>query len=111
MHINIPGGGEKAVQLIPIGDIAQKDEFQRIKEISANDIVIAHGVQPALAGIKPENTGGFGDIGKIEKYYRQNEVRGLVQPFTELNDVLIDMGVAKNKLFNFDFNLNLLDQE
>lgn len=111
MHINIPNGGEKAVQLIPIGDISQKDEFQRIKEISANDIVIAHGVQPALAGIKPENTGGFGDIGKIEKYYRQNEVRGLVQPFNELNDVLIDMGVAKNNLFGFDFNLNLLDQE
>jgi PBSX family phage portal protein len=102
MYINIPGGKEKAVQVIPIGDISQKDEFSRVKEISANDIIVGHGVPPILAGMKPDNPGGFGDIEKIERFYRAREVPALVHPFIELNDLL-----PKSKQFKFDFTSDL----
>ncbi|GAA4649039.1 phage portal protein [Kistimonas scapharcae] len=88
MYINIPGGKEKAVQLIPVGDISQKDEFERIKNISADDVVVAHRVPPALAGIKPDNNGGFGDIEKIKGVYVETEVMPMAQPFEDLNSQL-----------------------
>lgn len=101
MYLNIPNGDKDAVKLIPVGDIGQKDEFEKIKNISKQDILIAHGMQPALAGMAPENTGGFGDITKIQLFYRQNEVRAIVQPFQELNDQLGFLA------FDFDFNAGI----
>lgn len=101
MYLNIPNGDKDAVKLIPVGDIGQKDEFEKIKNISKQDILIAHGMQPALAGMAPENTGGFGDIAKIQLFYRQNEVRAVVMPFMELNDQL------GQPLFQFDFNAGI----
>lgn len=101
MFINIPNGKEKAIQLIPVGDIAQKDEFERIKKISGDDILIGHGVQAGLSGMKPENIGGFGDLEKLEIFYRNNETRSHIQPFLELNEFL-----PKNKKFEFNFDIN-----
>ncbi|MDP2548887.1 phage portal protein [Oceanobacter sp. 4_MG-2023] len=101
MYMNIPGGDKDAVKLIPVGDIGQKDDFNQIKTVSKQDILIAHGMQPALAGMAPENTGGFGDIDKIQLFYRQNEVRAQVQPFVELNDQL------GQPVFQFDFNAGI----
>jgi PBSX family phage portal protein len=103
MYINIPNGKDKGVQVIPIGDTSQKDEFQRIKNISGDDIMLSHGVQPVLIGVKPENSGGFGDIEKTEKYYRKNEVPALVSPFLELNEHLTTV-----QKFAFDFDVNTL---
>lgn len=102
MYINIPNGKDKAVQIIPVGDISQKDEFERVKNISADDILIGHGVQPSLAAAKPNNTGGFGDIEKIERFYRRNDVPGLVFPFEELNEQL-----PAGKRFEFDFTAGM----
>ncbi len=97
MYLNIPGGDKDAVQIIPIGDISQKDEFERVKRISADDIVVGHGVPAQLAGMKPENVGGYGDIEKAGAWYRQSEVAALVHPFEELNEFL-----PGNKHFEFD---------
>ena len=99
VYINIPNGKEKAVQVIPVGDISQKDEFERIKNITADDVIVAHRIPPALAGLKPENVGGFGDIEKISVVYRDNEVRPKAIPFTELNRQLPRHA---HFVFNFD---------
>ncbi|WP_230413524.1 hypothetical protein [Zooshikella ganghwensis] len=64
LFLHIPGGNEHSIKIIPVGDVATKDEFERIKNISRNDIISAWRMPPALAGIMPENTGGFGDIEK-----------------------------------------------
>jgi len=98
MYVNIPNGNDKAVQIIPVGDISQKDEFERVKNISADDIIVAHGVPPVLAGMKPDNAGGFGDIEKSEGFYRRNEVSSLVQPYLELN--------AQLERFKFEFDFD-----
>jgi len=88
MFVNIPGGSEKAIQIIPVGDIATKDEFERVKNITRADVIAAWRMNPALAGIMPENSAGFGDIEKIDRVYTNNEIRPISQLFLQVNNSL-----------------------
>lgn len=88
LFVNIPGGSEKAIQIIPIGDIATKDEFERVKNITRNDVIAAWRMNPALAGVMPENAAGFGDIEKIDRVYTNNEIRPISQLFLQINNKL-----------------------
>lgn len=85
LSVNIPGGGDKAIQIIPVGDIATKDEFERIKNITCNDVIAARRMNPALAGCMPENAAGFGDLEKIDRVYMNNEIRPIRQFFMQVN--------------------------
>jgi PBSX family phage portal protein len=85
MFVNIPDGSDKAIQIIPVGDIATKDEFERVKNITRADVIAAWRMNPALAGIMPENAGGFGDIEKIDRVYTNNEIRPICQLFLQIN--------------------------
>ena len=88
MFVNIPGGAEKAIQIIPVGDFQAKDELEKVKNITRNDVIAAWRMNPALAGIIPENSAGFGDIEKIDRVYTSNEIRPICQLFNQLNDSL-----------------------
>ena len=88
MFVNIPNGKENAIQIIPVGDFQAKDELEKVKNITRNDVIAAWRMNPALAGIIPENSGGFGDIEKIDRVYTSNEIRPICQLFNQLNDVL-----------------------
>ncbi|KKD01396.1 phage portal protein [Photobacterium halotolerans] len=74
MFVNIPNGKEKGIQLIPVGDIATKDEFERIKNITAQDVLVSHRFPPGKGGIVPTNAAGFGDIEKVSREYARDEV-------------------------------------
>ena len=63
-------------------------------------MIVAHRIPPALAGLKPENAGGFGDIEKINKIYVENEIKPMAQPFQELNRQL-----PRHAQFRFNFEL------
>lgn len=97
MFLNIPGGRPDSVKIIPVGDIATKDEFERVKNITRNDIIAMHRVPPALSGIMPETNGGFGDIQKITDAYYENETKPNQSMFLELNERL-----PANKWIQFD---------
>lgn len=88
MFVNIPGGTEKAIQIIPVGDFQAKDELEKVKNITRNDVIAAWRMNPALAGIIPENSAGFGDIEKIDRVYTANEIRPICQIFDQVNDRL-----------------------
>lgn len=88
MFVNIPNGKENAIQIIPVGDFQAKDELEKVKNITRNDVIAAWRMNPALAGIIPENNGGFGDIEKIDRVYTSNEIRPICQLFNQVNDVL-----------------------
>lgn len=88
LFVNIPNGAEKAIQIIPVGDIATKDEFERVKNITRNDVIAAWRMNPALAGVMPENAAGFGDIEKIDRVYTNNEIRPISQLFMQVNERL-----------------------
>lgn len=72
--LNIPEGNDKSVQLIPISEVAAKDEFFNIKRITDEDINTAHRVPPVLMGITPKNAGGFGDPAKHATVFYKNEI-------------------------------------
>jgi PBSX family phage portal protein len=88
MFVNIPGGAKEAIQIIPVGDFQAKDELEKVKNITRNDVIAAWRMNPALAGIIPENSGGFGDIEKIDRVYTNNEIRPICQLFDQMNDSL-----------------------
>ncbi|WP_253249161.1 phage portal protein [Pseudomonas putida] len=88
MFVNIPNGGENAIKIIPVGDFQAKDELEKVKNITRNDIIAAWRMNPALSGIIPENTGGFGDIEKIDRVYTSNEIRPICQLFNQVNNTL-----------------------
>jgi PBSX family phage portal protein len=83
-----PNGKKDGVQVIPISEVAAKDEFLGIKNATRDDILAAHRVPPQLLGIVPNNTGGFGDIGKAATVFAKNELEPLQHRLAELNDWL-----------------------
>jgi PBSX family phage portal protein len=86
LYLNIgKSNAKEPVQIIPVGDIGTKDEFERIKNITRDEILSMHRMQPGLSGIMPETNGGFGDIEKIMKVYHELEIGALQQPFLEIN--------------------------
>ncbi|MQT93039.1 phage portal protein [Pseudomonas helleri] len=88
MFVNIPNGKENAIQIIPVGDFQAKDELEKVKNITRNDVIAAWRMNPALAGIIPENSAGFGDIEKIDRVYTSNEIRPICQLFDQVNKIL-----------------------
>lgn len=88
LYLNIPNGKKDSVQIIPVGDIATKDEFERIKNISRSETLAMWRMQPALSGMIPENTGGFGDITKIADVYFEYETVPMQDVFLQLNQYL-----------------------
>lgn len=88
LFLNIPGGKPDSVKIIPVGDIATKDEFERVKNLTRNDVLAMWRINGALAGILPENNSGFGDLDKITRNNYENEVVPMQQVFLQLNNVL-----------------------
>ncbi|WP_241908586.1 phage portal protein [Enterovibrio norvegicus] len=74
LFINIPNGKEKGIQLIPVGDIATKDDFERIKNITAQDVLVAHRFPGGKAGIIPQGNATFGDPTKVGLEYARDEI-------------------------------------
>lgn len=83
-----PGGKKEGMQVIPISEVAAKDEFWNIKNSTRDDQLAGHRVPPQLMGIIPTNTSGFGDAEKAARVFAANELEPLQQRFLELNDML-----------------------
>lgn len=89
MYLNIPRStSREPVKVIPIGDIATKDDYQQVKNITKSEILAMHRMQPGIAGIIPESMTGFGDLEKVMRVYVELEVPPMQQPFLSLNDYL-----------------------
>lgn len=81
-----PGGKKDGMQLIPISEVAAKDEFFNIKAVTRDDVLAAHRVPPQLLGIIPGNAGGFGDAPKAAGVFYENEIRPLQLRLQEVNE-------------------------
>src|SRR3546814_15867897 len=79
-------------------DVCSSDLLEKVKNITRNDVIAAWRMNPALAGIIPENNGGFGDIEKIDRVYTSNEIRPICQLFNQLNDTLRDDRSAERRV-------------
>lgn len=85
-----PNGKKDGIQIIPLSEVAAKDEFLNIKNVSRDDMMAAHRVPPQMMGIIPNNTGGFGDVEKASRVFVRNELMPLQKRLEELNDWLGD---------------------
>lgn len=81
-----PNGKKDGVQLIPISEVAAKDEFLGIKDASRDDVLAAHRVPPQLLGIVPKNASGFGDVEKARAVFYESEIKPLQTRFEALNE-------------------------
>ncbi len=81
-----PNGKKDGIQLIPVSEVAAKDEFLNIKNVTRDDQLAAHRVPAQLIGIVPNNAGGFGDVEKAARVFVANELEPLQERFKELND-------------------------
>lgn len=86
IFIYAPNGKKDGIQLIPVSEVAAKDEFFNIKGVTRDDVLAAHRVPPQLLGIIPNNTGGFGDIEKAARVFARNELKPLQDKFRLIND-------------------------
>lgn len=83
-----PSGKKDGIQLIPVSEVAAKDEFFNIKAVSRDDVLAAHRIPPQLLGIIPANAGGFGNVVEAAKVFGRNEIEPLQARFQELNEWL-----------------------
>ena len=81
-----PNGQKDGLKVIPISEVAAKDEIFNIKNVTRDDMLAAHRVPPQLMGIIPENVGGFGAIAPAAQVFARNELEPLQARFEELND-------------------------
>ena len=76
------------MQIIPVSEVAARDDFFNIKNISRDDMLAAHRVPPQLIGLVPSNSGGFGAILPAAQVFARNELEPLQATFLGLNEWL-----------------------
>ncbi|MEX1197786.1 MAG: phage portal protein [Pseudohongiellaceae bacterium] len=81
-----PNGKKDGVQVIPVSEVAAKDEFMHMKNITRDDQLAGHRIPPQIMGIIPQNTGGFGDVEKAARVFVANELAPLQATMQEIND-------------------------
>ncbi|WP_421865084.1 phage portal protein [Motiliproteus sp.] len=81
-----PGGKKDGMQLLPISEVAAKDEIFNIKNVTRDDMLAAHRVPVELMGIMPSNTGGFGKASEAAQVFATNELLPLQMRLQELNE-------------------------
>ncbi|MEP9160951.1 phage portal protein [Enterobacter kobei] len=81
-----PNGKADGIKIVPLSEVATKDDFFNIKKVSAADLLDAHRIPFQLMGGKPENVGSVGDVEKVAKVFVRNELMPLQARFMELNE-------------------------
>ncbi|MGW9285898.1 hypothetical protein ACWGSA_27730, partial [Streptomyces diastaticus] len=92
-----PNGKKDGLQIIPLSEVAAKDEFLNIKNVSRDDMMAAHRVPPQMMGIMPNNVGGFGDVEKASLVFVRNELIPLQKRLMEVNVWLNEEVIVFNR--------------
>lgn len=97
LFVHAPAGKPDGLKLIPVSELAAKDDFAAIKNASKDDVLAAHRVPPGLLGIIPNNTGGFGNAGEALRVFIDNEMVPLQGRFEAINEWVGDEVVRFNR--------------
>lgn len=88
LFIYAPNGKPDGIKILPLGEVATKDDFFNIKKASRDNLLSAHRVPPQMMGIIPDNTGMFGDAVKVAQEFVRNELTPLQERMKEINNWL-----------------------
>lgn len=80
------GGSKGSVSLIPISEVAAKDEFLGIKNTTRDDVLAAHRVFPQLVAVVPQNTGGFGSMAEAKEAFKELVIEPLKTRLEMVNE-------------------------
>jgi len=80
-----PNGKADGIKILPLSEVATKDDFFNIKKVSAADLLDAHRIPFQLMGGKPENIASVGDVEKVAKVFVRNELMPLQDRIREVN--------------------------
>lgn len=86
LFVYAPGGKKDGLQLLPVSEVAAKDEFGGIKNITRDDMLASLRIPPQLMGIVPQNAGGFGSIREAAMVWAANELEPLQTRMRRVND-------------------------
>ncbi|EKF65172.1 phage portal protein, PBSX family [Serratia plymuthica A30] len=81
-----PNGKPDGIKILPLSEVATKDDFFNIKNATRDDLLSAHRVPPQMMGIIPNNTGGFGDVEKASQVFVRNELIPLQERIKGVNE-------------------------
>ncbi|MBZ6534923.1 MULTISPECIES: phage portal protein [Acinetobacter calcoaceticus/baumannii complex] len=82
-----PNGKKDGVQIIPVSEIAAKDDFANIKNITRDDVLASLRIPPQLMGIVPNNSGGFGSVTDAEDVFYSKEIVPLQSRLSQINEL------------------------
>ncbi|OAV00207.1 MULTISPECIES: phage portal protein [Moraxella] len=82
-----PNGKKDGIQIIPVSEIAAKDDFGTIKNITRDDVLSSLRIPPQLMGIVPVNSGGFGSIKDASEMFWYNEILPMQRRISALNEL------------------------
>ncbi|NIJ70578.1 phage portal protein [Xanthomonas sp. 60] len=86
LFIHSPNGQKDGVKLIPVSEVAAKDEFTGIKSVTRDDMLASLRVPPQLLGIVPQNSGGFGSIRDAAQVWEELELIPLQARIAVVNE-------------------------
>lgn len=86
LFVYSPGGKKDGLQVIPVSEVAAKDEFHNIKNITRDDMLAGLRIPPQLMGVVPTNAGGFGSIRDAALVYAANELEPIQTRMLQVND-------------------------
>lgn len=86
LFLHSPNGKKEGIQLIPVSEVAAKDEFTGIKSVTRDDMLASLRVPPQLLGIVPQNSGGFGSIRDAAMVWAAMELEPLQSLFEPINE-------------------------
>ena len=81
-----PNGKKDGIQIMPISEVAAKDDMGTINEITVEAMQISSRVPPQLMGQTPKGNSAFGEPEKAAMVFNRNELIPLQSRFEELND-------------------------
>lgn len=98
LFLHSPGGSKDGLKLIPVSEVAAKDEFTGIKSVTRDDMLASLRTPPQLLGIVPQNSGGFGSIREAATVWTAMELSPLQTRLSALNEWLGDEVIRFDKL-------------
>lgn len=85
LFLYAPGGKPDGFKLMPIGEVAARDDFLNIKNVSRDDTLVPHRIAPQLLGLVPQNSGGFGSLKDAAQVFLTLEIVPIQNHFKALN--------------------------
>ena len=86
LFLHSPNGKKDGLQLIPVSEVAARDEFTGIKGVTRDDVLASLRIPPQLLGIVPQNAGGFGSIREAASVWAGNELAPIQRRLARVNE-------------------------